>query len=59
MEDIANPERTRKILKRYGLNLKSLGQNFLTNITILKQIVEAGEITKDDDVIEVAPGLVL
>ena len=30
MEDIANPERTRKILKRYGFKFKkSLGQNFL------------------------------
>lgn len=58
MEDIANPERTRKILKRYGFKFKkSLGQNFLTNITILKQIVEAGEITKDDDVIEIGPGI--
>ncbi|KRM24513.1 16S rRNA (adenine(1518)-N(6)/adenine(1519)-N(6))-dimethyltransferase RsmA [Latilactobacillus graminis] len=58
MEDIANPERTRKILKRYGFKFKkSLGQNFLTNITILKQIVAAGDITKDDDVIEIGPGI--
>lgn len=58
MEDIANPERTRKILKRYGFKFKkSLGQNFLTNITIVKQIVEAGDITKDDDVIEIGPGI--
>lgn len=58
MEDIANPERTRKILKRYGFKFKkSLGQNFLTNIAILKQIVEAGDITKDDDVIEIGPGI--
>ncbi|WP_426385889.1 16S rRNA (adenine(1518)-N(6)/adenine(1519)-N(6))-dimethyltransferase RsmA [Latilactobacillus curvatus] len=58
MEDIANLERTRKILKRYGFKFKkSLGQNFLTNIAILKQIVEAGDITKDDDVIEIGPGI--
>lgn len=58
MEDIANPERTWKILKRYGFKFKkSLGQNFLTNIAILKQIVEAGDITKDDDVIEIGPGI--
>ncbi|PJC37386.1 ribosomal RNA small subunit methyltransferase A [Candidatus Peregrinibacteria bacterium CG_4_9_14_0_2_um_filter_53_11] len=35
---------------------KSLGQNFLHNEGILKRIVEAAEITKDDHVVEVGPG---
>lgn len=35
---------------------KSLGQNFLINPRILDKIIAAGEITKDDIVLEVGPG---
>ncbi len=35
---------------------KSLGQNFLKNKTILNKIVRAGEITKNDIVLEIGPG---
>jgi len=35
---------------------KSLGQNFLTDKNILNQIVNLGEINKNDTVIEVGPG---
>lgn len=35
---------------------KSLGQNFLKNKTILKKIVEAGEVGNDDVVLEIGPG---
>jgi 16S rRNA (adenine1518-N6/adenine1519-N6)-dimethyltransferase len=36
---------------------KSLGQNFLHKESILKQIVSLGEVTEDDTVLEVGPGL--
>ena len=35
---------------------KSLGQNFLIDQNILKKIVEAGEISKYDNILEVGPG---
>ena len=35
---------------------KSLGQNFLLNKKIIKEIVEAGNITNKDVVIEIGPG---
>ena len=37
--------------------VKSLGQNFLTDAEIAGRIVEAAELTKEDAVIEVGPGL--
>ncbi len=36
---------------------KYLGQNFLINEKIIPQIIEAAEISKDDTIIEVGPGL--
>lgn len=35
---------------------KSLGQNFLKSESVLKKIVEAGEVTKKDTVLEIGPG---
>ena len=56
--EIANPTRTRAIMETYGLNFKkSLGQNFLTDINVLHNIVDAAEISEEDDVIEVGPGI--
>ncbi|MBP5427510.1 MAG: 16S rRNA (adenine(1518)-N(6)/adenine(1519)-N(6))-dimethyltransferase RsmA [Clostridiales bacterium] len=49
---------TKKIIEEYGLKLtKSLGQNFLVDSNILRKIVDLGNITKDDLVIEVGPGI--
>lgn len=57
-EHIANPSRTAAVLKRHGFTFKkSLGQNFLTNPTILQNIVDAAALTQADDVIEVGPGI--
>ncbi|WP_461214505.1 16S rRNA (adenine(1518)-N(6)/adenine(1519)-N(6))-dimethyltransferase RsmA [Lacticaseibacillus sp. GG6-2] len=57
-EHIANPARTAAILKRHGFTFKkSLGQNFLTNPTILQNIVDAAGLSAADDVIEVGPGI--
>ncbi len=49
---------TRNTLKKFNLRpVKSLGQNFLTDGDILKRIAEASELSKDDIVLEVGPGL--
>lgn len=55
---IASPTRTKAIMTAYGLNFKkSLGQNFLTNETLLQQMVAVAEISLADDVIEIGPGI--
>ncbi|MGI6084970.1 MAG: 16S rRNA (adenine(1518)-N(6)/adenine(1519)-N(6))-dimethyltransferase RsmA [Acetivibrionales bacterium] len=49
---------TNEVLKKYGLKLtKSLGQNFLTDINIIRKIVEAGEVDSSDLVVEIGPGI--
>ncbi|GMA70281.1 ribosomal RNA small subunit methyltransferase A [Leuconostoc litchii] len=56
--DIANPVRTQAILNEYGLHAKKkFGQNFLTDLNILHNIVKVAEITADDYVIEIGPGI--
>jgi len=56
--EIAVPSKTKEILARHGFTLKkSLGQNFLTDPNILHKIVAAAEITKNNNVIEVGPGI--
>lgn len=56
--DIANPTRTQAILTQYGLHSKKkFGQNFLTDLSVLHGIVETAEITADDYVIEIGPGI--
>ncbi|MCW0953535.1 16S rRNA (adenine(1518)-N(6)/adenine(1519)-N(6))-dimethyltransferase RsmA [Weissella ceti] len=56
--DIATPVRTQAIMNEFGINTKkSLGQNFLTDINILTNIVAAGDVTENDNVIEIGPGI--
>lgn len=51
-------EETKYILKKYGITAnKSLGQNFLINDEVVTGIVEKAEISKEDLVIEIGPGL--
>jgi 16S rRNA (adenine1518-N6/adenine1519-N6)-dimethyltransferase len=51
-------EKTRSIMRKYGISAqKSLGQNFLINEDVVENIVTASEISKNDLVIEIGPGL--
>lgn len=55
---IAQSERTKQILRKHQLSLKkSLGQNFLTDLQIIQQIVAAANIGEDDAVLEIGPGI--
>jgi len=55
---IATPHRTKSIMERYGFFLKKkLGQNFLVDPTILDGIIESAQLSKDDVVIEIGPGI--
>lgn len=49
---------TKELIKKYGIKLtKSLGQNFLTDSNVVSRIVDTAEITEDDLVIEIGPGI--
>ena len=51
-------DETKFIMKKYGIRAnKSLGQNFLVSDEAVEKIVESAEISKDDLVIEIGPGL--
>lgn len=57
-KDIATPVRTQEILKKYGFSFKkSLGQNFLIDPNILRNIVGHADLTKDSAAIEIGPGI--
>lgn len=58
IEKIANPSNTKRILNQYKFVLqKKYGQNFLTDLYVLDQIIEASEISSNDYVIEIGPGI--
>lgn len=49
---------TRDVVKKYNFKFtKSLGQNFLVDYTVLEDIIEGAEVSKDDFVIEIGPGV--
>lgn len=51
-------EDTQFIMKKYKIRAnKSLGQNFLINQNIVDKIVESSNVSKEDLVIEIGPGL--
>jgi len=57
-KDIATPIRTQEILKKYGFSLKkSLGQNFLIDPNVLRNIVSHANLTKESAAIEIGPGI--
>ncbi len=57
-KDIATPIRTKAILEKFGFSFKkSLGQNFLIDTNILRNIVAHSGITDTSGVIEVGPGI--
>ncbi len=56
MENIL--EETRFIMKKYNIKAnKNLGQNFLISQEVVEKIVDCSQITKEDLVIEIGPGL--
>lgn len=53
-----SPKRLKEVLAKHNFKFsKSLGQNFLIDGNIVRKIVESAEITKDDYVLEVGPGM--
>ena len=58
MEKLSNPQKTIEIIKKYEFAFqKKFGQNFLIDEHVLNKIIAASEITKDDFVLEIGPGI--
>ncbi len=58
MADLGSFTNTSEILKKYGFRMqKKYGQNFLIDANILCKIVEAAQITEEDCVLEIGPGI--
>ena len=58
MATLGNPKNTIAVLQKYQFNFqKKFGQNFLIDTGILEEIIEAAQITKDDFVLEIGPGI--
>lgn len=55
--DVADPRALRSVLRRHGVRAAtSLGQRFLVDRGVLRAIVDAAELSAEDDVLEVGPG---
>lgn len=58
MANLGIPANTIDILQKYNFNFqKKFGQNFLIDTRVLERIIEASEITKEDCVLEIGPGI--
>jgi len=55
---LGDPKETIAVLNKYGFTFqKKFGQNFLIDTHVLDKIIAAAEITPDDFVVEIGPGI--
>lgn len=58
IERISTISKTKEIIEKYGFDFqKRFGQNFLIDQHIIDKIITGSELTKDDVVIEIGPGI--
>ena len=58
MKKLSDIGTIKDILSRHGFTFsKSLGQNFLINTGVLEDIIDAAEVTDEDMVLEIGPGI--
>ena len=58
MATLGIPSNTIEVLKKYNFSFqKKFGQNFLIDTHVLEKIIEESEITPDDCVLEIGPGI--
>ena len=58
MEKLSNPQKTIEVIQKYNFDFqKKFGQNFLIASRVLDKIIEAANITKEDFVLEIGPGI--
>lgn len=55
---LGNPQNTIAVLQKYNFTFqKKFGQNFLIDTHVLDKIIRSAEITKEDMVLEIGPGI--
>ncbi|MBQ9136852.1 MAG: 16S rRNA (adenine(1518)-N(6)/adenine(1519)-N(6))-dimethyltransferase RsmA [Lachnospiraceae bacterium] len=58
MATLGIPQNTIAVLQKYNFNFqKKYGQNFLVDTHVLEKIMDAAQITKEDCVVEIGPGI--
>ena len=58
MAYLGTPSATKEIINKYSFAFqKNFGQNFLIDSNVLESIIRGAEITKDDFVLEIGPGI--
>lgn len=58
MATLGNPKNTIEILNKYNFAFqKKFGQNFLIDTHVLEKIIKSAELTKEDFVLEIGPGI--
>lgn len=58
MTKLINPQNTIDVIKKHEFSFqKKFGQNFLIDAHVLDRIMDAADITKEDYVIEIGPGI--
>lgn len=58
MADLGIPRNTVDILQKHQFHFqKKFGQNFLIDTTVLERIMDAADITEEDCVLEIGPGI--
>lgn len=58
MEKLSNPQTTIDVIRRHRFDFqKKFGQNFLIDPHVLDKIIAAAEITEEDFVLEIGPGI--
>ena len=58
MATLQTPQDTIEILQKYNFSIrKKFGQNFLIDMHVLDKIIDAADISPDDFVLEIGPGL--
>lgn len=58
MANLGIPQNTIAVLQKYHFNFqKKFGQNFLIDTNVLDKIIASAEITKEDCVLEIGPGI--
>lgn len=58
MEKLSNPQKTIEVIQKYEFAFqKKFGQNFLIDAHVLNKIIASADITKEDFVLEIGPGI--
>ncbi|MDO4475357.1 MAG: 16S rRNA (adenine(1518)-N(6)/adenine(1519)-N(6))-dimethyltransferase RsmA [Lachnospiraceae bacterium] len=58
MEKLINPQKTIEVIREHGFDFqKKFGQNFLIDQHVVDRIMDAAELTREDCVVEIGPGI--